>query len=1018
MKKLLLMFGLSLLGIVNMQANEKFTLIGQKCLGTGMSPNGKYVVGIDPSIHVTDYYIESYLFNTETGQHQWLTEYDETDPGKGGHFTDVTDNGVIAGSFRNPDYQITIQTPQGSTTFPINVAAIWKDGRVTSLGIGSFKLSEFTQLHDGSFANAISNDGSTVVGRIGLRNAFSFPCMWKFDRSKENWSYSALSLPENAVGGRATDVSADGSIVVGTVWYKTSESAAYWQNGECHLLEGTGEDTQYNGGNYRNRAYTISPNGKYIAFAFNSGRVPAVFDIKNQTYVKPDTYLRTSGVEGIAIANNGNIVSAYSFGDLLAGKIYYRPIWYYYKEKRTFGFDYFMNLFAPSIKSPFTFLYEEETKAIPCAVSADGTVVMGNDNTIMPLGGVPENWVLHTNEQNIAIPEALEYVQAKTLNLKEVTVLWKKEKHPHEGLTLQSYAIYCDGKKIADVPEEGKDTATYVQKNTLPGFPKYSVASVFKINTSGSLIESPKSEPIAIAVSDTYSLPLYEDFDSGSTEANYWTKEIPVDQLIDSDWSFLEFSGIVDKGLYTSCITGQPYSSTIISRPMDATNNKNVRFSFATRYRLINSNDQPLDRDTLSIDITVDKGSNWTEVKSFTLSGLSRFWNFQNIDLSQWVSGKLFQVRLRKHGQGTMYGLLIDILKVGTEAEKEAPEGLEGSSDKQKFELIWRNSYGAHQLNYVTNDFSGFALGDEGKPFIAANLFEAKDLEIYKGKYLTSVKAYVNHSAIEDSKDTHASVVVFEDGRLIREQEMESIAYNEDNIVVLNEPVLIDASKELKIGMKIFEYDERQIPITYQNTTDFIAGKSDLYSQDNGKTWQKLSDFYANIEGKETQGYCSWKISGGVTDEQTVAAEPEEDPDLYAYNVFRNGEQINKNLICSQQTHFTDTKPLDQKASYEIVAYYLNGSVSDASNAVLLGGEGSVDNMQTDSRVIVFPNPATDHITLNGEFNQATLFTLKGETIIITQSNRIDLSRLTEGVYLLKVESQDCVENHKVMIKR
>ena len=55
------------------------------------------------------------------------------------------------------------------------------------------------------------------------------------------------------------------------------------------------------------------------------------------------------------------------------------------------------------------------------------------------------------------------------------------------------------------------------------------VASVFKVNQTGALIESSKSEPITVAVPDTYALPLYDDFDSGTTETNYWTKEIQLE---------------------------------------------------------------------------------------------------------------------------------------------------------------------------------------------------------------------------------------------------------------------------------------------------------------------------------------------------------------------------------------------------------------------------------------------------------------------------------------------------------
>lgn len=1014
MKKLLLILGLSLSAIATLQAGEKFAVTGPQCLGKGMSPNGQYVVGVDATLSAGGTYIRSYLYHTASGQQEWLTEYDETEPGKSGNFTDVTDNGTIAGSFRDPDYQITVE----GALFPINVAAVWKDGQRTSLGIGDFKLAEFTQLQDGSVATAISNDGNTVVGNIGLQNNFSFPCLWKYDASKSEWVYSALSLPEDAVGGKANDVSADGKTIVGTVWYKTSEAAVYWVDGVYHLIEGTGDDAQYNGENNRNATHSISPNGKYIAFVFNR-KVPAVYEIATQTYKKPEAY--SNNINNLAIADNGNLVSSYSFGHLMLGKIYQRPFWYSYQDNRTFGFDYFMDLFAPGVEPSFTFLYEEETKAIPCAVSADGTVIMGNNDTSVPLGGIPESWVLFTDEQNIAIPEALKNIQAGTVNLKEVTVSWEKEKHTYEGLTLQGYAVYSDGKKIADVPGEGKETLTYVQENVTPGYLKYSVASVFKVNASGNLIESPKSEPVTVAVPDTYSLPLYDDFDSGSTETNYWTKELQYGDPLDANWSPIVYTGVVDKGLYVACTSGIPYSSTFTSRPMDATDQTKVGISFAIFYMLVNSNEQPLDKDTLSIDVTVDKGNTWTEVNSYVLNELSRQWCFRETDLSPWVAGKLFQVRLRKHGQGaTTFNYCIDLLKVGTEPEKEAPEGLAGSSVDNRIDLIWKNSCNAYQLNYLTNNYSGgLAIGDEGKPFIAANAFDAKDLEPYKGKYLTSVKAFVNHhSNIEDSKDTHASVVVFEDGHLVREQEIESIAYNEDNIVVLNEPLLIDASKELKIGMKIFDYDERQIPITYQNTNDFVAGKSDLYSQDNGKTWQKLSDFYATVEGKENDGHCCWEISGCITDEQTVEAAPEEDQDLFAYNVFRNGEQLNSQMVYRQQTRYTDNAPLDQQATYEVVAYYLDGSVSDVSNAIVLGGENMIRSNQTDSRIIVTPNPATDYLTITGEFDRAILYSLKGEAVTETRNSRIDLTGLAEGVYLLKVESRDGVCNQKVMIRK
>ena len=113
---------------------------------------------------------------------------------------------------------------------------------------------------------------------------------------------------------------------------------------------------------------------------------------------------------------------------------------------------------------------------------------------------------------------------------------------------------------------------------------------------------------------------------------------------------------------------------------------------------------------------------------------------------------------------------------------------------------MWKNPFNAYQLNYIGEFYlPGLAVGDDGNEFIAANSFDAKDLSMYKGKYITSVSANINHSDIEDSEDTHASVVIFEDGTLIREQEMKNIVYNEFNTVVLDEPVLLDGTKEIRL---------------------------------------------------------------------------------------------------------------------------------------------------------------------------------------------------------------------------
>ena len=1014
MRKILLCLAIGVLGcMTNVQAEQKITVTGDHTLGTGMSPNGKYVVGNNPGYYVYGINAESYLYNVETEDLKWLTEFDEEDPGKCGQFMDVSDDGVIAGTFKDPDFQIDSY----GEIAPLSMAAVWKDGQVTSLGLGDFNLSDFQLPEDGSFANAISGDGKTVVGYIGIGNdTYAFPYVWKEGNTGE-WVSSRLPLPQDAVGGKVTDVSADGNIITGLIWYSDREVAVYWQNGEYFLIEGTGTDTQYNGEYTYSRASAVSPNGKYIAFIFGK-KEPGVYDVDQKSYRKITPFEPDYAPGNLAIDNNGNVVGSFDYGNIFIGT-YKRPFWYSYSDNRIIGFDHFMDLFAPDVEPPFTFVYEEQTQVVPRAISADGVFIMGNNNIGFMM--TPECWMLQTENGTITFTDTPDEVKVKSLNLKEVTLTWEKDEKVYEGLTLESYNIYCDGEKINNIAVTDAKELSYVHKNVQPGYPAYSVASVFK-TTDGLIVESPKSNPVVIAIADTYALPLFDSFDSQSLQTNYWTEQSYYGDKQDGKWGAVPYMGIYDCSLFWSMSANTPYSSGLISRPMDASQEDYVSLSFVIEYGLLNVSGQQIDKDSLSIDVSVDSGSTWTEVKTMSFKDLSQYWGMQTVDLSQWVAKKIFQVRLRKHGQGVaQYYCNIDLFKVGATPEEAAPKGLTGEvTGAKQVNLVWKNPFNAYQLNYI-NEFylPGLAIGDEGKEFIAANSFDAKDLSMYKGKYITSVSANINHNPdVEYSEDTHASIVIFENGTKIREQEVENIVYNEFNTVVLDEPVLLDGTKEIKVGLKIYDYDERQIPISYQNTYNFVPGKSDLYSQDGGKTWKKLSDYYVGISGHETDGYCNWNITANVTDEATVnPADVIYDDNLMAYNIFRNGEKINNRLIDSRQARFTDTEASDN-CYYEVVAYYYDGSVSDISDRYTFGMLTSIHDTDANNGLRVYPNPAVDYINITGDFDKVTLLSVNGQAVFSTNQSTLSLAGLPSGVYFLRIESGDKIETIKVLIKK
>lgn len=237
MKKILYMLGIAAISATTVTAQNSASFItgpGQVKI-TGISPNGKYAVGHKTSTgfgtdETADF--KSFLWNIDNNSTEWKTYLDSEDYDKSGRFFDINDNGVVCGVVKNKNMIKTI-TDWGETyTSPLNSAAVWKNGKLTVLGTGSYTIDDFSDLSDGSFARAISNDSKTVAGYISVANAANlYPCAWVADNSG-NYRYVSYSMPEDAMSGAINDVSADGQIAVG--WYQKQTdngpltTACYW----------------------------------------------------------------------------------------------------------------------------------------------------------------------------------------------------------------------------------------------------------------------------------------------------------------------------------------------------------------------------------------------------------------------------------------------------------------------------------------------------------------------------------------------------------------------------------------------------------------------------------------------------------------------------------------------------------------------------------------------------------------------------------------------------------------------
>lgn len=992
MRNLILLSTLALLtgGVMTAQETNSFHTIDGGQI-TNVSPNGKYVVGIDPntSLQFIGGGYRSFLWSSEDNSTNWMTEMSEEHLEKTGYFTDVNDSKVISGYFKNPEYNITVNEWEGSITRPVNVAALWFDGKVESLGIGDFNLSDFNNFNDGSIATSISNDGNTVAGFIVKGNyAFEYPCIWTRSDASAEWDFIRLEMPEGTNGGRATNVSSDGKIITGYLKAPGEKIAAMWTiDGSCTTIELQEEDKVY----YNNIVSCVSENGKYAVITLD-GKIPALYSFESESYTKTEFYDEAKGVEIYGISNDGNFVGAFRYGNSFEG-VYNRPFVYSNTDKKVLDFNYYLSLYAPDVDPGMSFNFEDRISCTMKGISADGKTIVGTNNS-------NNGWVLYTTSNSVVIPEPTEGVKAQSYNLHEVTVTWTKDEREYEGLTLKSYNIYCDGQIIANVPST---ESSYIQNDASAGYMQYAVSSVFE-NRLGTEIESPKSELITVCIPDTYDLPFFDNFETGSEQTQYWSEYRLVENADFFNFGCPKYTGFLDNcALFTTIGTTKKYSYAIVSRPMDATNEDKVYLSYAFMH--YNSTLEEAYKDSLSVEISSDR-ENWTTIKTYVVDGNRYPWALEKFDITEFAKGQIFQIRFRIHGEGKAEEIYhIDRVKVGAIEEYEAPADLTGIIADKKVNLIWKNSLNAYGLDYLVTPWTRLTVGDEGNTFIAANSFPAEDLEIYRDKYITSVRTFISHNFELGTKDTHASIVIFEDNEIVREQEIKDLEYNEFIVVPLDEPLPINTDKELKVGIKIFDYDPQQIPIVYQNTDEYVKGRSDLYSQDGGKTWLCLSDFFATMEGHEEDGFACWEITANITDEPT-AETLEQDENLETYNVYRNGERLNDTFIYNQQTRFTDEAPVDN-ATYTVIAFYTDGSFSAVSNEFKVGVISVESVYNNENQISVYPNPASDFVCVEGEFSRASLLDISGKLIFTTESDMIDLSGLSSGIYMLKVEKEN-----------
>lgn len=990
------------------QSGAKFMQGEEGTENKQVSSNGRYLVGENTNVSNrwgldNLYGYVSFVQNLETGEKTWLTSFDETDYGKMGSFTDVSDDGLICGTAKDPDNILTV-TEWGETySLPLNTAAVWTtDGQVKRLGMGSFSVSDFSNFNDGSFATAISKDGKVVAGYISAGNyAEVYPVRWTLDEATGEYTYTSYSIPEGCTESMVNDLSGDGSVAVG--YYKVSGVyyPCYWPTPDevVPLDNGTLEGRQ------GCQAFCISDNGQYIGLTTNR-RVPLMYVIGTNEYRTIGAYEEVRNVEIGGISDKGEAfgIAEHSNG----GGV--RPFWYSYAMDTATDFNYFIYRCADNIDAPYNFdRYSGESLSF-AGVSADGSVIVGNSEYAAP-------WVLDVADASIdMLPPTISDFYATFTDLGTITITFERGSESLTGYTVKEYVVYRNGKEVdrktvEQLDKEGTTSVSVTDTGVSSGTHYYAVAVNYANNADGTELLSPKSEEKSVYMDASFEFPLFDNFDSGSISSNGWSIRKDYGETDYQNWgcpSYMGFNGT--NCLYSSVVQYLPYSYSVVSRHLDAREREEVYISYAHYWEYVNSRDWALDKDTISLELSTDD-IHWEVIKDMPLCDFNPYrLTFDYIDLTPYAAGKIFQVRFRVHGQGAaQYSVRVENLTIDEKPQHEGMNDAMGFTGTDgNFHLTWKNSLDAYALSYMASpymDAVNYTIGNGGKPFMAVNKFDAADLENYKGKYLTSVFTQINKVESDDTTPIRVAVVVFEDGKLIREQEVQNIEYNADYVIKLDEPVLIDGTKDMMIGLEILEHGADQFPAVYQMTESYVPGKSDLYSEDGGNTWLSLADFFEENPSEETTGHASWFITGNVTD-TPEADNLVLDLNQYAYEVYKNGQKYTERLIYLLEPGFVDKNSV-QGDSYQIRTFYLDGTVSELSNTVTNSGTTGIGSVTADGTEGEAYTVEDGKLTVNGNAERIEIYGADGVKLYEGRGNGVDLTGFGRGMFIVKVYGTD-----------
>ena len=230
------------------------------------------------------------------------------------------------------------------------------------------------------------------------------------------------------------------------------------------------------------------------------------------------------------------------------------------------------------------------------------------------------------------------------------------------------------------------------------------------------------------------------------------------------------------------------------------------------------------------------------------------------------------------------------------------------------------------------------------------------------------------------------------------------------NTIALEEPITVEAGSEYMLIVDCWDVVPGEAPIAMDSQMAYLY-KSDLYSDDDGETFQSLSYLYDNdSNGTASNINSNWMI-GFVVRSADVKPLP-----ILGYNV-----KIDNKEVSSNQTETTYTHEFSSYGYHKAqinVNYETKGEVKGTTKIFAINDPAGIDAAEA-APVVVQLDEAAAVVTFNAEgVTRIVAYDTAGAQVAAAEGNRLEVSHLHEGIYLLQATINGKEVKAKICVKR